>query len=219
MNSSLRSRVLSFLVPSTLLLALPAVGQEEGSGAGFSVGLRAGYGLPAGDAYDNSPLDDRFDGVIAPQIDVGYFLNRNVYLGVYGQVGFAQINQDICPSTIECDGRVLRFGVDVNYHVTTTGVFSPWLGLGVGYEIAEFEASSGGISGSSSLQGMEFVHLQGGLDFRLSPQVWLGPYAMVTVGQYSRTSARLGGAVVSRDIVDNGVHFWLQPGLRLQVRL
>nr|WP_275663277.1 outer membrane beta-barrel protein [Corallococcus macrosporus] len=218
-NSSFRSRVRSLLLPSTLLLAVPAVAQADSSGAGFTLGLRGGYGVPVGDAFENAPLNDRFEGAIAPQIDVGYFLNRNVSLGIYGQVGFAQVNPDLCPVTIDCEGRVLRFGVDVNYHVTTTGALSPWLGLGVGYEIAEFEASSGDIRGSSSMRGMELVHLQGGLDFRLSSQVWLGPYAVATVGQYSRASARLGWSEVSEDIEDKALHFWLQPGLRLQVRL
>ncbi len=225
MNPTLRRSVASFLSPAAVLLAVPASAQGDApetkdTGSGIAVGLRASYGVPLGDFYDGFAMDERFESVIAPQVDVGYFLNANVYLGAYGQFGVAQIASGACPTGVDCGGRVLRFGVGASYHFFSESAIRPWLGAGIGYEFTRLDASgSGARGGSVTYKGLEFAHVDLGLDFKVHEHVWVGPQVTATVGQFSRLTLAEGAFEVSSDIEAKSFHAWLQPGLRLQVRL
>jgi len=224
MNISLRRVLPSFLVPAAVLLAFPAAAQDDDAPAndrrsGITVGLRASYGLPSGDFSDGFGLDERISGVFAPQVDIGYFINRNLYVGVHGQFGVAKIQSGACPSGMDCSGRVLRLGVDVSYHFIPDAALSPWLGAGLGYEHLRLAVSEYDVTSTGSYTGVEFAHAEAGLDFRIGESVWLGPHFTATVGQYSRAALNVRGVTVSGKIEDKSYHFWLQPGVRLQVRL
>ncbi|WP_426750377.1 outer membrane beta-barrel protein [Myxococcus sp. Y35] len=224
MSLSLRCSVPRFLIPAAVLLAIPAAAQggdaqADDTGTGVTLGLRASYGIPSGDFYDGFSLDERFSGVFAPQVDLGYFINRHVYLGIYGQFGSARIQSDACPTGVDCSGRVLRFGVDVSYHFIPDSVLSPWLGAGLGYEFTRISASAAGSTGAGNYKGLEFAHVEAGLEIRVAEHVWLGPCFIATLGQYSRATMTIDGLELSGEIEDKSPHFWLQPGVRLQVRL
>ncbi|WP_224368900.1 hypothetical protein [Hyalangium versicolor] len=54
-------------------------------------------------------------------------------------------------------------------------------------------------------EGVEFVNLQGGTDFRISEELWLGPFVTFTVGKYM-------------DVDEARFHGWLMGGLRLSTK-
>jgi len=60
-----------------------------------------------------------------------------------------------------------------------------------------------------SLSGFEFLNLQGGLDWKIGGKFSLGPFAMLSIGQYS--NAEIDGDEAE---IDEAVHQWFQLGVR-----
>lgn len=225
-----RTFAASVLIPFSLF-ALPAAAQDASDdaesvsfdrGTGLAFGLRAAYGIPLGESIKGEDLSDSFKGTIAPQVEVGYFFNRNLSLGAFFQYGVALVNKEqlICNTAdTDCSGSVMRFGLDLNYHFSPERTLSPWVGVGAGYEIAQLKLREDDIEGTASISGFEFAHVQGGVDFQVSRSIWVGPYVTGTVGQYDSRKVSVGDTSISTDLEDKALHFWLQPGLRVQVRL
>lgn len=207
-----------------------AMDEASSDGSGFALGLRAGYGLPFGKLAasdgDTGKVSDVVTGVVPLQLDVGYFVNSNVYVGANFQYGLGFLKED-CPEGASCSASQMRFGANVSYHFSPGQALRPWLGLGVGYEMLDISASAsqGGISAKTklSIRGLEFAALQGGFDYRLSKTLSVGPFVNVTAGQYSsaKTSISVDGVSggdmdESTDIEDKAMHVWAQGGVRLQ---
>ncbi len=214
---------------------------SDGKGPGFAVGLRAGYGIPLGNAVgtededdEGSKLSDAVSGVIPLQVDVGYFVNSNLYLGGSFQYGIGFLPSDF---TSDCDGdniscgvTQMRFGLNLAYHFAPSSKINPWLGVGVGYETLNLSVSGeeGGASAeiSTTTKGFEFGNVQAGIDFAVSPTISVGPFVTATVAQYSSTSISFDvegipgaeGEDESSDIENKAFHSWVYGGVRLQAR-
>ena len=209
------------LAVSLSLLALPAAADDTSSGSGLALGVRAAYGLPVGDAVKDGSLSDAVGTTVAPQVDLSYFFTRQLSLGGYFQYGLAQ-GPDNCNDTTDCSSRVLRFGVDLNYHFAQDAFIAPWVGVGVGYESASVELGEGGSVGKSNVRGFDLGHAHFGVDFQFTRSIAVGPYISASVGQYSKqTTEVFEAAEFSRDIPSDqkAIHMWIQPGVRLQIRL
>lgn len=221
--------------------ALAADDFEDSStskGPGFAVGLRAGYGLPLGNAVgaeegeDANKLSDAVSGVIPLQLDVGYFINSHLYLGGAFQYGFGFLPEDSSESCdvegVSCSVTQLRFGLNLAYHFAPDATVNPWVGVGVGYETLTLKVSgeANGVSASASntAKGFEFANAQGGIDFALSPTFSVGPFVTFTVAQYASNSVSVEGIPGeeleegSQDIENKAIHSWLYGGVRLLAR-
>ncbi|QSQ21471.1 outer membrane beta-barrel protein [Pyxidicoccus parkwayensis] len=237
---------LSLLFSSSAALADDDLGREKDSGyedadldakssdgAGFALGLRAGYGLPFGKAAgggdsDSGKLSDFVSGVVPLQLDAGYFINSNVYVGANFQYGLGFLKED-CPEGASCSLSQMRLGLNVAYHFMPGQKLRPWLGLGVGYEMLDtsISATQLGISAKvkQSVRGLEFAAFQGGFDYKLNDSFSVGPFLTATVGQYSTVSSKIEVDGVdgvdpvddSQDIEEKAIHTWLQGGVRMQV--
>jgi outer membrane protein W len=168
----------------------------------FVLGLRLGYGLPMGSIMKGDKMSDAFSGMIPIWLDVGYMVTPNIMVGVYGNYGIVSLKD--CSG--DCSASQLRFGVQGQYHISPAEKLDPWFGLGIGYE--KMSVKAGGDDGSIS--GMEYLNLQAGLDYKLSPAFGLGPFLSFSLGQYG--SASSGG--VSADIPETAMHQWLTLGVR-----
>ncbi|MCP3103023.1 outer membrane beta-barrel protein [Myxococcus sp. K15C18031901] len=213
-----------FLLPLLALLALPASAQETSppdaspEATGFAVGARLSYGHPRGDARMDIPMAGRIDGVIAPQLDLSYFFTPNLAVELQGQYGVGRYSS-LCTDE-DCRGGVLRLGVGFGYHFPTATFWSPWVGAGVGYE--RLRTTSEGHVGKSVVteSGLELLNLQAGIDLVLADRVRVGPCFSGAVGMYFWSALRLNGQdIFSGSVEETTLHFWLQPGVRLQVRL
>ncbi|NBD12610.1 outer membrane beta-barrel protein [Corallococcus silvisoli] len=211
-------------IPSLMLLlclgALPAAAQEP-SGSGLALGVRAALGIPAGDATQAQSLKDTFGSSVAPQVDLSYFFSRQLSLGAYFQYGIASGPDDQCSNGGSCSSKVLRFGIDLDYHFRPDGFIAPWVGVGVGYEIGTLGVGEDD-SFRLKLQGYDLGHAHFGVDLQLTRSLAVGPYISASLGQYSKNSLRLGGAAeISADIASDQkkLHVWIQPGVRVQFRL
>ncbi|WP_375742274.1 outer membrane beta-barrel protein [Corallococcus interemptor] len=214
-------RFIASLVLTFCLGALPAAAQEPKS-SGLALGARGAIGIPVGDAFAESALKDTFGSTVAPQVDLSYFFNRQLSLGAYFQYGIGSGPGDQCEDGVNCKSTVLRFGIDLDYHFRPDGFFSPWVGVGVGYEIGKVEVGEGAANSYLKLEGYDLGHAHFGVDLQLTRSIAVGPYISASVGQYREGTVRLGGsAEVSNDLSDDAkqLHVWIQPGVRVQFRL
>jgi hypothetical protein len=203
----------------------------------FQLGLRTGFGVPFGryahvrqlgtlrDTDVNALSDDAY-GAIPLWLDIGYRLTPRLLLGVYAMYGFVLPKAGAatdplgggCPEGLDCSGAGVRFGLQGQYHFSPAAPLDPWLGLGLGYEWitshVEGQAFGFPIDVETEHGGLELVHLQGGVDVRLSPAFTLGPFAALSVMQYMRCSATLDGEDTTCRLPDAAWHGWLVFGVR-----
>jgi outer membrane protein with beta-barrel domain len=198
-------RSCSFLL--ALAVLVPAAAQAQ-----WTIGARTGYAIPLGDADGSAAMSDITTGQIPLQLDIGYRLpNTALTLGGYVSYGFgsaAGLTKDACDFAGEsCSTSTFRIGAQLLYSLAQPNQTTlPWIGVGLGYDSLKLSASGGDVTTS----GIEFI-LQGGLDWRLSPQFTLGGFASLSFGQYNDISDSTG---TSGSITDKRTHEWLTIGIR-----
>lgn len=188
----------------------------------LDLSFRAGYALPFGNAASDESLDDYVSGAIPFEIDADFRITENWLAGLYFTYGFARI-ADFARSEIE-DGmgledvsghRFQRLGIQGIRRFNPNADFAPWLGLGLGYEWTWFlEGEADGHEIEMGLSGFEFA-FQGGVDYDVSENLTLGPYATLSFGQFGKykySIEDLGDA--THEIDDKAMHEWLQLGLK-----
>lgn len=212
----MRKLIVASMVLGSLLVASSALA-AEGSGSGLSLGLRTGYGMAMGDAAKDAKMSDGVKGQIPIWLDVGYKLNPSIYVGGYFSYGIGMLNKEKTgcdQSGVSCSASDMRFGVDAHYHIMPEASFDPWVGLGVGYEIAGYKASAGGAEAKSSYKGLEYVNIQAGGDYKVAPNFGIGPFVTFSMGQYSSYKVTTPAGELSGDIPEKGMHQWLMIGIR-----
>jgi opacity protein-like surface antigen len=175
---------------------------------GFDFGMRLGYALPMGSASKDNSIRDGISGAIPIVLEAGYRFTPNITAGALFQYALAQTKN--CDAGASCSASVVRLGIEGLYNFRMGTTLDPWVGLGIGYEWLNVSESAGGQSQDASLGGMEFVTLHGGADYRLSPQLALGPFLSFSLARYGSASS----GSTSIDIPNTALHEWLQLGVR-----
>lgn len=204
-------KILGMAVIAATLAAGTAQAQAPAV-SGFSLGARVGYGIPMGDADATFTQSDLVSGMVPLQLDVGYRFNPSWQLGLYFQYGFASVADAYCvglQGANSCSGSNVRFGAQVLYTFAGEG-FSPWIGLGLGFEWQNITLDYGILTADAQLSGFEFLILQVGGDWKVSPTFKMGPFVSFSLGSYDTYSL----AGVSGSIASTGTHEWLQLGLK-----
>jgi outer membrane protein W len=209
---------LSGLVAAGTLLSGRAEASED---SGLDLGLRLGYGIPLG-SIANAPagagvgtsLSDYVSGQVPIWVDAGYRFTPNIMAGLYFQYGFAFPSDTVCQNTSSCSGSDVRFGVQGQYRISPHESVDPWLGIGVGYEWLTLSTMVAGLDSSLGLRGWEFLHLQGGVDFKVADGFGVGPFIDFSLAEYMTGSADGGGTSISGDVRDKALHEWLTLGVR-----
>lgn len=189
---------------------------DGGSGSAVQLGLRTGYALPLGSLAGgtNGDLSNFVTGMVPIWLDAGYRLNPNLYIGADFMYGITFINNDKTGcgmSGANCSSNDVMFGIDAHYHFMPDAQFDPWAGVGVGYEILGF----GEGSSSGNFNGFQFLNLQGGADYKVTPQLGVGPFLMFSLGQFSSCSeSSMGMSAGSCTITQQAMHEWLTIGVR-----
>ncbi len=227
----MRTAIASAIALSSFLGVHAASAAEGGATAaspsasptGLELGVRTGYALPMGQATGTSGdnLSNTVDGQLPFWLDVGYRLSPELYIG--GFLQFAVIfphsgsSQSITcgQNGVSCGGNDIHAGIDLHYHFLPNTSFDPWAGVGIGYEWMNLNASQGGASAGMQVAGWQFVNFQLGGDYKIAPNLGVGPFVMLSLGQYdsysySGAAASLGNG----DFQNKALHEWLTFGVR-----
>lgn len=198
------------------LFAVPSLASAQ-----LSLGARLGYGFAMGDAAEDTGLSDFVKAQIPVQLDLGYRVSPALTLGGYfsygiGRVGDGLIFEGVPPldeacdtDGVDCSMRVYRLGVQLDYRFVGPST-TPWIGAGIGYEWVSFNMDAFGTEIELGLKGLEYLNLQGGVDWKVADKFSVGPFAMFSIGQYS-TGSQDGDDF---DIENKAMHQWLQLGVR-----
>jgi hypothetical protein len=229
----MRIAVASFVALSGLC-ATALASAAEASPTGIEIGVRTGYSLPLGQVtgggnpitlngttYQSQPLDlsKDYTGLVPIWFDLGYRVSPQLYAGAYFQYGIAFLPSDaaggVCgQSGVSCSGSDIMAGVNLHYHVLPGEMVDPWLGIGVGYEWANFNISESGQSVSVQIVGWQFANFQAGADFKVEPNFGLGPFVMLSLGQFDSYSSSVPGSLAGGDYQNKALHEWLTFGVR-----
>lgn len=212
------------------ILAFPAVASAQ-----FSLGLRAGYAIPAGDAYEQSGFGvfkqkDLAKSAIPIQIDASWRFTPALSAGLYFGYAFGQTGtklKEMCSTAgASCDSpSFMRYGVQAAWSFMPGEMIDPWVGVAAGIESASFAVKNfmyGFIPPSTplvadldgTLRGWE-ARAEVGADYRRG--AWAaGPYFSFGVGQYRVQHVTLSGqGTVAGGSVDSAqTHEWFTLGLR-----
>ncbi len=209
-------KILGIAVFAILFTATPAHADQN---QGLSLGLRLGLGFPIGKADGGATTTDISESVpmkIPIWFEAGYRFDKNWYLGAYFQWGPATTKN--CPPGDTCSASDQRLGVNFHYRFDSGG-FVPWVGAGFGYEwlnaTQETSVFGAPVTIEAQESGFEFLSLQVGGDWTISPAFKLGPYLCFSIAQFTEVSASVTGfGSASGSITDKAVHEWLQVGLK-----
>jgi hypothetical protein len=203
---------------------------------GFEFGGRLGFGIPLGKAEEDRDLNDTIVGQVPLWFDAGARISPNFFFGAYFGLGIGIAGEtmkdecDLAEATgADCSLTAfdLRLGLQGHYHLMPGERIDPWVGAGIGYEIAGwgYKVESGGdeTDVTFAVSGFEFFNLQGGVDFQLSKKAALGPFLGFSLAQFNKVSRDCSGDFCaafdgeSDDIDDKALHQWIFLGARVTI--
>jgi hypothetical protein len=216
----LRSMLLASLV-------LPSLATAQ-----VSLGLRAGYAFPAGDAYDFSGVGtfkqkEFAKGMVPLQLEAAWRFTPAVSAGLYYSYGFGITGSkldELCSTPgATCDRPVFqRFGVAATYRTVPMAGIAPWASLGAGMEIGSFKVKQFAYNLAPFLTADLDGTFRGwnanvglGADWAMGKAA-IGPYVQLDVGQYTVQHVTLAGqgTVAGGGIASPKTHEWITIGLR-----
>lgn len=199
-------RKLVTIAALAFVTALPTLASAQ-----VFVGVRAAYALPWGDVMTTWPMKDSFKSQIPLTLDLGLKLGPALAVGAYASYGFVQPSSswkaDCTATGSTCSAADVRVGAQVNLHAVNNESSELWGGVGAGYEQLRAKDSKGLVA-DVTFKGYDAT-LQGGIDFLVSPTFRVGPFASVTVGQFTKVAAATEASVTNKEM-----HGWFQFGLR-----
>jgi hypothetical protein len=194
-------------------LATPAPARAQ-----VSLGARLGYGFGFGKVGGTLGMDDWLKDQIPIQVDALFRVNPRLALGAYFSHGFARPFgelRDICDlPDADCGGRVQRLGLQAQLRIAERGRYEPWAGAGIGYEWNRLDAPDVGGRVEVTYKGWEFLHLQGGVDYRVAPRLLVGPFLLFSLTQYGEGEVSGDFGRGDGPIDRTTMHEWLMLGIR-----
>jgi opacity protein-like surface antigen len=191
---------------------------------GFQAAVRTGAQLPWGDASDlqGDELSARYGWQVPLVVDVGFKLQKPIFLGLYAGAGYGQVGSGseadaACRAPgVSCRVLSYQLGVQGQYHFGPSDRINPWLGAGFGYELARQSLSAASHSEEQQSSGVTLLKLGFGIDYRSS--FGFGPFVEVSAGRYEATRTEIEGVKVHEGPVDPSAwHGFLMLGARLVV--
>ena len=217
----MKSSIRSMSVLSGALVALGAASAradgpaDDASGGGIDhhvaavsgaleIGLGGGYGQGTGDIGRNSARVQDLSGPGGTlELKLGYRVIPNLAIGGYGTYSQFQAN-DAMPSG---DVRSATAGVFADWHFRPDRSVDPWIGLASGWRGMWLVPDAGP---NTSIQGWEIARLQAGLDYRITPEVAIGPVIGASVNTFFTRDSGNG----FQDIGDPQANFYFFGGLQ-----
>ena len=208
----------------TLLLVVAAFVAPAAAGDGkFMLGLGAARGVPFGTAGDGWKLGELTTLSATLDADASFLVSEHWQLGGYFSYGPVKV-ADEAKASLAALGfssisghRQQRVGVKVTYDVRPQARFSPWVGLGAGYEWTRYAAAklSTGAETEVGMAGFAGAVQLGGA-YKVSRRLAVGPYVAFDLGRF-RENVRWeeGGDDTSSDILEGATHQWVRFGVKM----
>ena len=196
----------------------------QSSPTGIEIGFRTGYSLPMGNLEgatgggSATAQGDVISGVVPLWFDAGYRFNSHMMIGAFFQYGIAFLNTSAnkplaacAAGGVSCSGNDVMVGAQFAYHIMPENSIDPWVAVGIGYESLNLNVSADGQSSGGSFSGVQFFNIQAGGDYKVMPNLGIGPFLMMSFGQYSGCSVQ---GASSCTIPAQDMHEWFTIGVR-----
>ncbi len=192
---------------------------------GFEIGGRVGYGIPMGEAADESDLSDAISGQFPLTLDVGYRAIEPLFIGIYLGYGFgiqgSELEETCEMFGRECSISTFDFGLQAQYHLAPGSGTDFWFGGGLGYETLDATEEGSGVTIDTTFSAMPQIMLQLGVDFGSDPRAGFGPFLRFTHATFSEFSGECDGSGCPESITETDIdddfqagHQWLTLGFR-----
>ena len=188
MNASLISRItLAGLLVAPVALA--EKDQKEASPVTYTAPNQA-FEIQTGSAFIQgfggisknraSGLNDLGRGSLTGQLGLGYRLDPQFMIGVYGE--FGRYGRG---ASVAANGKVFgaAAGVQAQYHLLPFERVDPWIGLGTGWRGYWVEDEQ---RGTQAMHGWDMVRVQLGVDWHATEWLTLVPSAGATMNMFLR---------------------------------
>jgi hypothetical protein len=160
-----------------------------------------------------SILIDQLVAISLPlQMDAGLTIHRRWFVGAYVQYAWSVLQLGGCSVGDKCSVTGLQAGLQATYAFRDGG--GPWVGLGTGWEWMYTSFTGNGSTTKIDVSGWDFVIFQLGWDVEVSPGWKVGPWLSGSIGAFSRATRSLDGRQFVNDLSNNGLHGWLQLGVK-----
>jgi opacity protein-like surface antigen len=213
-----------------LVLTLSLAGWAQAARAfddtGISLSIRAGYGLPLGDAGKDFKMSDLVSGQVPLEADLTFRFTRQLGLGAYVGYGFAFASDKICqqvgplPTGVSCkasNASTLRYGLMLSYRFHPSDDMTPWFGLGAGFEQAQVDVKASGLGQTATetlkASGWEYGNLTIGVDWEVATKLKVGPFIRGSLVKFDTSKTSTGGKE-SIPSSDQTFHEWITLGLK-----
>jgi hypothetical protein len=187
------------------------------------------FGSATGERGD--ALSSRYSWQWVPfDLGLGAKLIDELYVGGYLNLGVGYEGSDLktearCEAgddlgdDVSCSSVNVHAGLELRYTFAPAESASGWLGYGVGITTATQSISDAGqYEETSTVQGIDWARISGGLDFRFSRGFGMGPFGVFHIGRYTHQRTEMHDvATFSGDIADAAFHAWLTVGLRMVI--
>jgi hypothetical protein len=174
--------------PSTLTLV------EAPRLRGIELALSGFEASAFGDAQSSISMDSAFGATAGVGLDVGYRIDNHFYVGIFAS-----------GACFGCGIATGQAGAVARFHLRPLAFFDPWVGAGLAYE--DSGATTHGAAGYDGVLG----HVQGGVDLKPLPQLAVGPFLDLSVGEYTSVDPE---APSDSSNIKPAVHGWFQLGVR-----
>jgi hypothetical protein len=135
--------------------------REERFSPGVQGGYRAGWGIPTGHLHAEERFTDVLTGMLFLWGDGGYRFIPQLTLGFYLSAGYVFPD---CAQDVSCTIFDFRGGLQAQWRFLPFADFTPWVGIGAGWELFLISGSTPLRDVSYTYHGPELLLLQGGVD-------------------------------------------------------
>jgi hypothetical protein len=202
----------SMIAIAAALLGAPAFAQEgtaysapPAADGALEITLGAGYTQGFGDIGSGQPsLRNLTSAGGEIQLGIGYRINPNFLVGVYGSGGKQSNGIFSGGSNI----HTATAGLQANYHFLPWDTWDPWVGLGAGWRALWIDRP---VVGTESRHGLDVARVTVGVDYRISPQLAISPYAGAAVTMF--LTQELAGERVFSNVRSPNVNVWPMVGV------
>lgn len=141
--------------------------RQDAVGGHFQAGVTGLFAFPFGSSAKDVGTRTRAGWGGGGALDLSYGVDRFVALGAYAEMSRLGDSKK-CP---DCTGTLLGSGAFVRYHISQGLRLDPWVSYGLGF------LGFGGEDQAeiSHYSGVEWMRLQVGADWFLTPSMLLGP--------------------------------------------